>query len=355
MVSVLVLGGAVGAQTPDRLDVSDLQTTPPDCPDPAEMPGATAWSRPSPPRGGEERHHRPGGHLHLPLADFASLTLWTIPRAAGLSGVNVGDQVFRFYVEVEVGQPQKFILDLLGVVMDKTDTTLFFDITLQEVNDVTLAVLDYCDGACSPTDEQHSFGRVYEGSLVTRGPDKGFVFEYTLYEPDPSSASPYRGIEQGDLESPNYSIPVALTLVDGKKAVYTLPECGKVDVLTTLVPMIQSPTWLVEKPTEKEFPESFDLGACVVEPTFRRGDADTNGKVEITDAIAVLNFLFSGGATPTCMDAADADDNSTVEITDPILILGFLFLGSAEPAPPGTTDCGMDPSADTLAACDYKC
>jgi M6 family metalloprotease-like protein len=68
---------------------------------------------------------------------------------------------------------------------------------------------------------------------------------------------------------------------------------------------------------------------------FHRGDADDNGILELTDAINVLNFLFLGGDTPTCLDAADADGNNRLELTDVIRVLGYLFLGGDPPESPG--------------------
>jgi len=44
---------------------------------------------------------------------------------------------------------------------------------------------------------------------------------------------------------------------------------------------------------------------------FRRGDSDAKGGVpNITDGIFVLNYLFLGGPTPTCLEAADADNKA---------------------------------------------
>jgi hypothetical protein len=83
---------------------------------------------------------------------------------------------------------------------------------------------------------------------------------------------------------------------------------------------------------------------------FRRGDADASGRLEITDAIAVLGFLFLGGREPACLDAADADDSGTLEITDPLRILVHLFLGGRSPQPPFEA-CGGDPTPDGLG-CD---
>jgi hypothetical protein len=88
---------------------------------------------------------------------------------------------------------------------------------------------------------------------------------------------------------------------------------------------------------------------------FRRGDADASGgALNITDGIYVLNFLFTGGATPPCPDAADADDSGRLNITDAIRVLNFLFTGGATPPDPGPRQCGEDPTADELGPCTYE-
>lgn len=89
------------------------------------------------------------------------------------------------------------------------------------------------------------------------------------------------------------------------------------------------------------------------EPMFRRGDTDNNGSVNLSDALVILNSLFQGAGTPACLDAADTNDDGTFNLSDGIFLLGSLFQGSAQPPAPGTTTCGPDPSADTLAACEY--
>ena len=42
-----------------------------------------------------------------------------------------------------------------------------------------------------------------------------------------------------------------------------------------------------------------------VSVTFRRGDANSDGKVDISNAVAVLGLLFLGRVTQSCPDAAD--------------------------------------------------
>jgi hypothetical protein len=66
--------------------------------------------------------------------------------------------------------------------------------------------------------------------------------------------------------------------------------------------------------------------------------------VEITDAIRTLEYLFLGGQTPNCLDAADADDSGQIDITDAVYSLSYQFLGGEPPPPPGPTTCGLDPT-----------
>ncbi|MBI4605081.1 MAG: hypothetical protein HY721_24220 [Planctomycetes bacterium] len=88
-------------------------------------------------------------------------------------------------------------------------------------------------------------------------------------------------------------------------------------------------------------------------PRLVRGDSDADGRVNLTDAVRTLNWLFRGDPSPPCLDAADSDDSGGVNITDPIHTLQFLFLGGAAPPAPGPFECGEDPTGDGLAACEH--
>ena len=100
--------------------------------------------------------------------------------------------------------------------------------------------------------------------------------------------------------------------------------------------------------TEEGIADVMENGALGGSPggsEFVRGDADASGAINITDGIFVLNFLFLGGPTPSCSDAADADDSGAINITDGIYILNFLFLGGDDPPAPHPA-CGEDPDRD---------
>jgi hypothetical protein len=92
--------------------------------------------------------------------------------------------------------------------------------------------------------------------------------------------------------------------------------------------------------------------------SFVRGDANSDGAVNLTDGVIPLLFLFSGGAEPACMDAADANDTGAVEITDAIIIFSWLFTGGVAPAAPSplspgytAAECGPDATEDGIG-CD---
>jgi hypothetical protein len=87
---------------------------------------------------------------------------------------------------------------------------------------------------------------------------------------------------------------------------------------------------------------------------FRRGDADGSGKLDLTDAISTLQFLFMGGTPPPCKDAADTDDSGKLDLTDAISSLQYQFMGGPPPADPGPSMCGPDPTPDDeYAECTY--
>lgn len=88
-------------------------------------------------------------------------------------------------------------------------------------------------------------------------------------------------------------------------------------------------------------------------PSFRRGDANGDGTVQLSDAITLLSTLFQGGGAPlTCPDAADSNDNGVIDLADPVFLLSYLFVaGGPPPPPPGPTDCGPDFSGDELGPC----
>ena len=85
--------------------------------------------------------------------------------------------------------------------------------------------------------------------------------------------------------------------------------------------------------------------------SFRRGDPNRSSSVDISDAVMVLSYLFSGDEPIDCLDAADANDSGEVDISDGMFILNFLFSGGRAPPAPGHLECGLDVTGDELPRC----
>ncbi|MGH9362198.1 MAG: hypothetical protein ACRD2T_09790, partial [Thermoanaerobaculia bacterium] len=82
---------------------------------------------------------------------------------------------------------------------------------------------------------------------------------------------------------------------------------------------------------------------CAAEPCFRRGDANVDGFVDVSDALYILNFLFRGGDPLPCPEAAETNSTEKLEITDSVFLLNYLYLGGSAPAAP-FPDCGPAPA-----------
>ena len=100
-----------------------------------------------------------------------------------------------------------------------------------------------------------------------------------------------------------------------------------------------------------EDPDCAQAPNCQVGTLFRRGDANADGGINITDGIFILNYLFLGGPEPPCMEAADPNDDGSNNITDGVYILNFLFLGGPPPTAPGHETCGPDPEGSPDLGC----
>ena len=91
-------------------------------------------------------------------------------------------------------------------------------------------------------------------------------------------------------------------------------------------------------------------GSIRIGQVILRGDSDHDGRVNVTDAVRILNYLFAGGEEPPCPDEADANDDGVLNISDASAILGALFRGLQTIAPPFPV-AGPDPTEDDLTEC----
>ena len=107
-----------------------------------------------------------------------------------------------------------------------------------------------------------------------------------------------------------------------------------------------------------EFPDLIP-GTLTITPAvtgdeiFIRGDSNSDGRVDLSDPINILDFLFAGTESQKCFDAADGNDDGRVDLADAIFLLGFFFAGGPR-IPSPYPDRGFDPTEDALAACETE-
>jgi hypothetical protein len=73
------------------------------------------------------------------------------------------------------------------------------------------------------------------------------------------------------------------------------------------------------------------LTISVVEPEWLCGDADGNHTINISDAVRLINYIFSGGAAPNPLASGDADCNGSINISDAVKLINYIFSGGGAP------------------------
>ncbi len=87
---------------------------------------------------------------------------------------------------------------------------------------------------------------------------------------------------------------------------------------------------------------------CTAISFFKRGEANGDLAINLSDSIFILEYLFVGGIQPSCLDALDVNDSGDIDLADPIGLLVYLFLGESIPAEP-FRKCGNDQTEDELS------
>ena len=64
---------------------------------------------------------------------------------------------------------------------------------------------------------------------------------------------------------------------------------------------------------------------------FQPGDANNDGKINITDVIYLVNYLFKGGYAPYPSIRGDANCDGYVTVADVVYLINYLFKGGPPP------------------------
>jgi hypothetical protein len=143
--------------------------------------------------------------------------------------------------------------------------------------------------------------------------------------------------------------------LDGVRVYFGLipaPSVERVGGATTEIEVLTPPGFgevalRVENTRPSVLPAVSFLVYTYLGESFIRADANQSGDVDLSDAIAILGYLFLGTAALPCEAAADTDRGGEVDLSDAVAILAYLYGGGGAPATP-FPDCGLALAGEPL-------
>ena len=66
-------------------------------------------------------------------------------------------------------------------------------------------------------------------------------------------------------------------------------------------------------------------------PSYICGDANGSGSVNISDAVSLIAYIFSGGPAPNPLAAGDANCSGSINISDVVYLIAYIFSGGPAP------------------------
>jgi hypothetical protein len=63
------------------------------------------------------------------------------------------------------------------------------------------------------------------------------------------------------------------------------------------------------------------------------GDADGSGAIDISDAVFLISYIFSGGLPPNPLYTGDPNCDGLVDISDVVYLIAYIFSGGSAPCP----------------------
>ncbi|MDH4033371.1 MAG: dockerin type I repeat-containing protein, partial [candidate division Zixibacteria bacterium] len=64
-----------------------------------------------------------------------------------------------------------------------------------------------------------------------------------------------------------------------------------------------------------------------------RGDLNGDGRIDISDLVWLVDWMFTGGPPPPCLEQADVNADGVIDISDLVWLVDFMFTGGPPPIP----------------------
>ncbi len=109
--------------------------------------------------------------------------------------------------------------------------------------------------------------------------------------------------------------------------IYRVRPAGSVNSDSDTIPDLCDNCDLVANPSQADCDNDGIGDAC----DFLSGDADNSGVITISDAVLLINYIFSGGPAPCPLRNGDADCSGAVTISDAVYLINYIFAGGPAP------------------------
>lgn len=86
--------------------------------------------------------------------------------------------------------------------------------------------------------------------------------------------------------------------------------------------------WDSDTPTRKD---TVAVAVAVTDPPYMCGDADASKVINVSDAVYLISYVFSGGRAPEPIASGDCDCNALVNISDVVFLIAHIFAGGPAP------------------------
>lgn len=90
------------------------------------------------------------------------------------------------------------------------------------------------------------------------------------------------------------------------------------------------------------FHDYFSITVSQILPQYICGDANSDGNINVSDAVWIINFVFLSSEPPNPMESGDPNCDGSVNVSDAVYIINNVFVGGNDPCDPtgdGVPDC----------------
>lgn len=227
-------------------------------------------------------------YVHVRQFQTTNPTVFNMPNV----DISVYNGTYHDFAVPNTQRDQDYIFDLIGTNLPPTSVVIDRnDWILKSTSTESYAVHIIYD-----TLRAGSEGSAYADSLIVRGGTKPYTFQLM-----------------------SGSLPAGLTLNTATGVISGTPtDTGAVAVS-------------IKATGVSGGSDTKTLTFHIVPQLFVSGDADGSGTVNISDAVYLINYIFSGGPAPAPLAAGDPDCSGAVNISDAVYLINYIFSGGPAP------------------------